>query len=91
MEALFSSGLLIIAVVGIYLLFKIFKKPIKLIFKLLWHAASGFLLLLVVNIIGANIGFVIEITLVRAILVGFLGIPGALALIYMQIKGIGII
>jgi len=91
MEALFSIGLIIIAVVGLFWLIKLFKKPIKFILKMLVNAVSGFITLFIINFIGANIGFVIEITLLRAILVGILGIPGALALIYMQIKGIGII
>ena len=80
---LFSYGTLtvVIAVVGILLLLKLFFKPIKKIFKFLLHAVFGFLLLFLVNALGASVGVQLELSLVNCLVAGFIGIPGVLILL----------
>ena len=72
------SSVLIIAaiVIGLFLILKILTKPIKLIFKLLIHAASGFVLLWIVNFFGAGIAS----TFIHCVIAGGLGIPGVIIL-----------
>jgi len=77
------SPLMMIAVVviGVFLVIRILKKPIKFIFKMLINTAIGFILLTVFNCFGAIIGFTLTINAVNAILVGILGVPGVILLI----------
>lgn len=67
---------LVFIVLAIFLFIKILKKPIKFIFKLLLNTGLGFLFLFAASIIAGMFGIVIELTLLNAVLVGFLGLPG---------------
>lgn len=69
----YGLGLLAIVVIGKILLF-----PLKLIWKFVSNAVLGGILLLAVNFIGQYGGFFIEITPIKALIVGVLGIPGIL-------------
>ena len=77
----YSTLTLVAAGLGIFLLIKIFLRPIKKIFKFLLHAVFGFLLLFLVNYFGASIGVYLEPTLVNCLVSGFIGIPGVLILL----------
>lgn len=69
--------LLIVAVV------KLFELPLKLI----WNGLIGAATLFVVNLVGSLVGFTMKITLWKALVAGFLGIPGTLAVIIYEIFG----
>ena len=71
----------IIIILAAFLLFKILRKPIKLLFKLLLNAAVGFLVLFLVNIFGLNI----DMNLLNALIIGILGLPGVIILIIVSL------
>ena len=85
MDAILSflpGGLItLIMIAAVVLLVRLLTRPIKLIFKLLINAAIGFVLLFIVNFIGAYIGLHIAVTWITALIAGFFGIPGVIAII----------
>ena len=80
----YSTVTVIAAAIGIFLLIKIFLRPIKKIFKFLLHAAFGFILLFIVNYFGTSLGVYLEPNLVNCLVSGFIGIPGVLILLVFQ-------
>ena len=84
-EYLFYAGVLCCMVLGIWLIIKIFAVPIKGILKFVLHAAVGFLILLVVNIIGGFFDFYIPLNWISVILAGIGGIPGVILLILIHL------
>ncbi|MFM1538669.1 pro-sigmaK processing inhibitor BofA family protein, partial [Helcococcus bovis] len=63
-----------------FLILKIFKVSIKLIFKFILNSIVGVLILAVANALGANI----EVTVLNAFIVGILGIPGVILLLLIK-------
>ena len=80
-----SIVMYIVCLIGILVIGKIFIVPIKLIIKLLINSILGAILLYVINILGAICGFHIGINVVTALIVGLLGIPGAILLVIFSI------
>lgn len=72
-------------IIGIIIVGKIFIVPIKLIVKLIINSLLGAILLYVINLIGAIWGLHIGINAITALVVGILGIPGAILLTILQI------
>ena len=72
-------------IIGIFIIGKIFIVPIKVIIKLIINSLLGVVLLYVINIIGAICGLHIGINVVTALVVGILGIPGAVLLAVLSI------
>ena len=70
----------IIGIIVLFLILKIFKVSIKLIFKFILNSIVGVLILAVANALGANI----EVTVVNAFIVGILGIPGVILLLLIK-------
>ncbi len=81
LDSLGSLGYLLIGVGLLYLAVKILSMP----FKFLYNGIIGALMLWVVNFLGGFVGFNLEITLAKALLAGFFGIPGALAVILFEL------
>lgn len=77
---LYLMCLMVILIIG-----KIFIVPLKLIIKLLINSVLGMVLLYLINIIGTMCGFHIGINAITALIVGLLGIPGALLLVFFSI------
>ncbi len=78
----FSVIIVIAAIVlAVVVLLKLLAKPIRFIFKLLINTVLGFVLLWLINFFGAGLGITLELTLLNALVVGFLGIPGVLLLL----------
>ena len=73
-----------LAVIVVIVLVRIISAPIKLIFKLLINTAIGFGILFLINLIGQNFGFQLEMNLLHALIVGIFGIPGVVVLILLQ-------
>ena len=74
-----------IGIVAVVILLLFLVPIIKLLKKkLLIHAASGYIALLVLNFFGGIVGLSIEITWVSAIIVGILGLPGVILLLIMK-------
>ena len=74
---------LILVVLGIFVIVKLFELPLKLI----WNGLIGAGTLFLVNIVGSLVGFTMKITLWKALVAGFLGLPGTLAVIIYEIFG----
>ena len=77
------SVIVIIAaiVMGVIVVLRLLAKPIRFIFKLLINTALGFVLLWLINFFGGGIGIALELSLLNAVIVGLLGIPGVLLLL----------
>ena len=84
METLNTVLLLALAVIVVIVLVRIISAPIKLIFKLLINTAIGFGILFLINLVGQNFGFQLEMNLLHALIVGIFGIPGVVVLILLQ-------
>ena len=72
-------------IIGIFIVGKIFIIPIKIITKLIINSFLGAVLLYVINIVGTACGLHIGINVVTALVVGILGIPGAVLLTVLAI------
>ena len=69
---------------AILIIGKLFLFPIKLLFKLVLNTIIGGAIIYIINLIGANFGFHIGLNLITSLVVGILGIPGAILLIILQ-------
>ena len=74
----------VIGVVLLAIVLKIIAFPIKRIIQLVINAIVGGLLLYIINIVGASIGFTLDITWWSALIVGVLGVPGVIIVAIIQ-------
>ena len=81
METILFYGIGIIILFG---LAKFLTFPLKVVKELVVNAILGGLALLLINFIGGFLGINIVITPLNAILVGFLGVPGVVILLVIQ-------
>lgn len=81
MEKIVSGLMIVIAAV---LVFKLFSLPIRLLFRILISTAAGFVLLVVFNYIGLRFGLALGINIVNALVIGVLGLPGLIVLIFVK-------
>lgn len=80
------SILVIISCICIFFVIgKIFIVPIKWIAKLILNSILGGVLIWIINLIGGIWSFHIGLNLWTSILVGILGVPGALLLIFIRL------
>ena len=78
----FSVIVVIAAIVlGVIVVLRLLAKPIRFIFKLLINTVLGFVLLWLINFFGGGLGIALELSLLNAVIVGLLGIPGVLLLL----------
>lgn len=75
----------IIGLISLYILGLLLVWPIKKIFKLIGNGILGGLTLLLFNFIGKFFGLSIVINPLNAIIVGFLGVPGVILILILQI------
>lgn len=73
------------ALIVLYLILKVLSLPIKLIVKLLANGLIGGVIIFVINLIGSSFNFALPLEWWSAILVGILGIPGAIILVLIQL------
>lgn len=71
----------LIAVVILYVIVKLLSLPIKLIY----NALLGGIGLWLFNFVAAFINFQISITVINSLIVGFFGIPGLVAVIFLKL------
>ena len=76
-----SLGPMLVGVVLLLLIVKLLSMP----FKLVWNGICGAVLLWLVHILGSFVGFSLKITIIKALIAGFFGIPGALAVILFEV------
>ena len=67
---------LLIPVLLGFLLLRMLLLPLKLIFKLVLHSASGFLCLWLLNTVSGFTGICLPVNAITVAIAGFLGIPG---------------
>jgi len=71
----------VVAIVVLLLLVKLFSLP----FKLVWNGLIGGATLWLINLVGTVFAFHIEITVIKALIVGFFGVPGVVGVALWQI------
>ena len=64
---------------------RIFIVPLKKILKLVFNSVLGGLAIFIINLVGANLGFHIGLNIFTSIVVGLLGLPGAVCLIVIKL------
>jgi len=79
-----SFGLLGELALGVLILF-IVVKVLSLPFKLVWNGIFGAIMLWIVNLIGGFVGFSMKITIIKALIAGMFGIPGAIAVVAFEL------
>ena len=84
METLAMLFLIIAVIMSAVVVFKIAAAPVKLIFKLLLNAVSGFILLILANLVSGFFDFSIPINLLSCMVSGVFGIPGVALLILIS-------
>ncbi|SDP20439.1 pro-sigmaK processing inhibitor BofA family protein [Selenomonas ruminantium] len=73
--AAFAVGLIALCLIG-----KLVALPMKLLWKMITNSIVGALVLWVVNIFGAGV----EITFLKALIAGVLGVPGVIIVLLMK-------
>ena len=78
MEILASLASLAMGVIILYIIVKLLALP----FKLVWNGVIGAIMLWLANLLGgALFGVTVKISIIKALIAGFFGIPGAAAVI----------
>ena len=69
----------------LFIVGRVFIVPIKTILKFILNSIMGGFIILIINIIGGYFGFHIGLNIVTSIIVGILGIPGAILVILIKL------
>lgn len=77
--SIFASAL------AIFLLVKLLTTPLRWFWKLCINTLCGAILMTLVNLLAPLTGFYIEITTIRACIVGFFGLPGFALVVLLQL------
>ena len=64
---------------------RIFIVPLKIILKLIINSILGGIIIFIINFIGSFFNFHIGLNLITSIFVGILGIPGAIAILFVKL------
>lgn len=64
---------------------RIFILPIKTMLKLLFNSILGAIIIFIINWMGTIFNFHIGLNIVTSIIVGFLGVPGAILLVILNL------
>lgn len=75
---------ILIGVAVLFIVLKLLALPMKIIIKLVINGLVGGLIIFVINLIGANFGFIIDLNWITALIVGFLGVPGVVIVAILQ-------
>ena len=76
----YAAGLIMLYILGLILVW-----PIKKIMKLIFNGILGGITLLIFNFIGKFCGLSLAINPINALIVGFLGVPGVILLLILQV------
>lgn len=72
-------------IIFLFIIGKIFIIPLKSIFKLVVNSLMGGVIIFLINLIGAMFSFHIGLNFVTSIIIGILGVPGAILLIVLKL------
>ena len=78
-------ALMIVAILAIVLLLKLITAPIRLGYKLLINLASGYALLFLFNLFSGLTGFVLDLNLITAAILGLFCLPGLALLLVVRL------
>ena len=78
-------ALMIVAILAIVLLLKLITAPIRLGYKLLINLASGYALLFLFNLFSGLTGFVLDLNLITAAILGLFGLTGLALLLVVRL------
>lgn len=82
----FKFWLIFISCISIIFLFgKTFLWPVKKVAKLIGNSILGAILIFIINLVGTSFNFHIGFNIFNSIVVGILGIPGAVLLVILKI------
>lgn len=82
----YNNVLVFSAVVCFIFLFgRIFVKPLKFLFRLALNSILGGCLILIINYIGQSFNFHVGLNIVTSMLIGLLGLPGAILLVIINL------
>jgi inhibitor of the pro-sigma K processing machinery len=84
MDMFEQIALILVALFAIVLLLRLITAPIRLGYKILINLAAGYALLFLFNLLASLAGFVIDLNLISAALVGLFGLPGLAMLLVMR-------
>lgn len=76
---------LLITLAALILVVKILAAPIRLLWKILLHSAFGFLCLWILNLVSGFTGVVFPLNILTCAVAGFLGVPGILILLIVEL------
>lgn len=85
METISLLLLMAALVISAVVVLKILAAPLKLIVKILLNALSGFLLLILTNLISGFFDFALPINFLNCLISGVFGIPGVILLVVFQL------
>ncbi len=69
----------------IFIFGRIFIIPIKKLLKLILNSILGGIIIFIINLIGANFQFHIGLNIFTSIVIGLLGLPGAVCLVIIKL------
>ena len=69
----------------LFIFVKVFIVPIKKILKLVINSILGGITIYLINLIGGTFGFHIGLNIFTSVLVGLLGLPGAVCLVIVKL------
>ncbi len=72
------------AILLIFIFGRLFVWPMKVVLKLALNSLIGGAAILLVNVLGAQWGLFIPLNVLNALIVGILGLPGAVLLLILQ-------
>ena len=75
----------VVCIIAIFILGKIFAWPLKGTIKLIGNSIIGGIIIFLINVVGANFNFHMGLNIGTALVVGILGIPGAVLLIILTL------
>lgn len=79
-----TIGAYLIGLFLLYILGMVLVVPIKILIKLLINGLIGGVVLLLFNLIGGIFNLTIAVNPLNAVIVGFLGIPGVILILILQ-------
>ena len=75
---------ILVGVAILFVVLKLLALPMKLIIKLVINGIVGGVLIFIINLIGANFAFAINLNWITALIVGILGVPGVVIVAILQ-------
>lgn len=83
-----DRGLIILAwIIGVLIVFAFGKAmllPLKIILRLVINGILGGIAIIIINLIGAPLGFTISLNIFSALVAGILGLPGIILLVILK-------